>query len=175
MTKRDKHMDELAESAADEGFSIEVLPIASLARAAQARALGKFKRASVLRSLATRSVEDAARACGVHVDVVTEIVREETQKIAHSKKYLEAARQRALNRVEQMLVPQVKKAIEGSTAAVDAAATLMKLEQSFTPGLKVADKQEITGKDGGAIETMNLNIDADALIAKLIERRDQDK
>lgn len=97
----------------------------------------------------------------------TAILEKKCKRALVSQDVVNRLRGLRLAQIDAMLQPQITGAIEdGEKDYVDAAVALMKQEQTYVPGLKVADKQEITGADGGAVQ-----VEAKVL-ASVIEAQD---
>lgn len=122
------------------------------------------------RAICAYGVPAAQKKMGLTIEQVAEITNLMCKGTTMNRAFVDRMRMQGLTQIDMMLQPQVAEAIESRKREhVEAAATLMRLQQTLVPGLKVPEKSEISGPDGKeiAITTVNM-IDARLLVDQLV-------
>ena len=105
------------------------------------------------------TIESAAERLGLPVATVKAAVQRRVQSTEDSLATRDHIRAIQLEQLARMQAPQYEKAVvNGDTEAVSAVLGIMRHVQTLVPGLKVADRQEITGADGGPLQTENKSL-----------------
>lgn len=107
---------------------------------------------------------------GLSIEQTAAIINARCKSTTMNRQFVDHMRIKSLTQIDMMLQPQVAEAIESRKREnVEAAATLMRLQQTLVPTLKVPEKSEISGPDGKEIQVSTVNlIDARLLVDQLV-------
>lgn len=142
----------------------------AIVKSAQATPVKAVDNEAVWRSICAYGEATTQKRMGLSIEQTAAIINARCKSTTMNRQFVDHMRIKSLTQIDMMLQPQVAEAIESRKREnVEAAATLMRLQQTLVPTLKVPEKSEISGPDGKEIQVSTVNlIDARLLVDQLV-------